>query len=135
MMSGKEHLQYQTGKIVRNWAQTFECQPERFYYPKSEDDIVEVLPTQEIAPAILALLDSQLMLDCESCKRTWEICSSCWSGALAVRHSLFLRMDDVTGPSQSSPQSRPRPTENNNSSGHATRKIYIGTGKTGMVYG
>ena len=53
-----EHLQYQTGKIVRNWAQSFECQPERFYYPKSEDDVVEVFPTAEIAPSILTLWDN-----------------------------------------------------------------------------
>lgn len=44
----REHIQYQTGKIVPNWAQTFQCQPERFYYPKSEDDVVEVFPIIEI---------------------------------------------------------------------------------------
>jgi hypothetical protein len=44
-----EHIQYQTGKIVLNWAQTFQCQPERFYYPKSEDDVVEVFPIIEIS--------------------------------------------------------------------------------------
>jgi len=37
-----ELIPYETGKVVRNWAQTFECQPERFYYPKSEDEVVEV---------------------------------------------------------------------------------------------
>ena len=37
-----EQIPYETGKLVRNWAQTFECQPERFYYPKTENDVVEV---------------------------------------------------------------------------------------------
>ena len=47
------NLSYETGKIVRNWARTFECQPERFYYPKSEDDVVEVFPIHPDRHAIL----------------------------------------------------------------------------------
>jgi len=37
-----EKVPYETGRVVRNWAQTFECRPERFYYPKTEDEVVEV---------------------------------------------------------------------------------------------
>ena len=33
---------FETGKVVRNWAQTFECRPERFYYPKTEEEVVDV---------------------------------------------------------------------------------------------
>lgn len=44
-----EHIEYQTGKIVLNWARTFQCQPERFYSPKSEDNVVEVFPIIEIS--------------------------------------------------------------------------------------
>lgn len=37
-----EKVPYETGRVVRNWAQTFECRPERFYCPKTEDEVVEV---------------------------------------------------------------------------------------------
>jgi hypothetical protein len=37
-----EKLPYETGRVVRNWAQTFECRPERLYVPKNEDEVVEV---------------------------------------------------------------------------------------------
>jgi hypothetical protein len=39
-----EDLPYETGKIVRNWAQTFECRPERLYHPRTEDEVVQVYP-------------------------------------------------------------------------------------------
>jgi hypothetical protein len=33
---------YETGRLVRNWAETFECRPERLYTPVSEEQVVEV---------------------------------------------------------------------------------------------
>jgi len=33
---------YQTDRLVRNWAETFECRPERFYAPNTEDEVVKV---------------------------------------------------------------------------------------------
>jgi hypothetical protein len=38
-----EKLPYETGRVVHNWAQTFECRPERFYLPKNEDQVIKVL--------------------------------------------------------------------------------------------
>ena len=41
-----EDIPYETDRIVGNWAQTFECRPERFYFPDSEEQVTEVLLSQ-----------------------------------------------------------------------------------------
>jgi hypothetical protein len=52
-----EKVPYETGRVVRNWAQTFECRPERFYCPKTEDEVVEVqLCISLIAAGIIELM-------------------------------------------------------------------------------
>jgi hypothetical protein len=33
---------YLTGRLVLNWAETYECRPERFYRPRSEDEVAQV---------------------------------------------------------------------------------------------
>jgi hypothetical protein len=45
-----KQIPYESGKLVQNWARTFECRPERLYTPKSEDQVVEVHP---LTPTIL----------------------------------------------------------------------------------
>lgn len=37
-----EEIPYQQGKLVRNWAGTFEARTERFYTPESEEEVVKV---------------------------------------------------------------------------------------------
>jgi hypothetical protein len=38
-----ERIRFETGKIVQNWARTFECTPERYYTPCSENEVIQVL--------------------------------------------------------------------------------------------
>ena len=37
-----EEICYQEGKLVRNWAGTFEARTERFYAPETEEEVVKV---------------------------------------------------------------------------------------------
>ena len=83
-----EKMPYETGKLVQNWARTFECRPQRFYSPKSEEQVIDVLP-----------FFSGLWLtaaDRESSPTAGENNSSGWRGSFTVRYTLFVRMDDVT---------------------------------------
>jgi hypothetical protein len=41
-MGGGEDIPYQEGRVVRNWAGTFEARTERFYRPKTEEEVVKV---------------------------------------------------------------------------------------------
>jgi hypothetical protein len=74
LISGKEDDgTYETGRLVRNWAETFECRPERLYSPVSEEQVAEV-----------SLSEADADLDCESCEGTWEDYSMCWCCSFAV---------------------------------------------------
>jgi hypothetical protein len=41
-MEGAEDIPYEEGRVVRNWAGTFEARTERFYRPKTEEEVVKV---------------------------------------------------------------------------------------------
>jgi hypothetical protein len=82
---GGENIEFETGKVVRNWAQTFECRPERFYTPRSEDEVIGVSSHAGYSAD----------LDCEFGEIDREEYSGCWSGAFTVGYSLFVGMDDV----------------------------------------
>ena len=43
-MEGAEDIPYEEGRVVRNWAGTFEARTERFYRPKTEEEVVKVRP-------------------------------------------------------------------------------------------
>jgi len=93
---GKQLL-YKTGQVVQNWARTFECRPERFYTPKSEDDIVDVLlPSPMVNPEFV----TDLGVDREPRPTRTKDDSGGWSSAFAIRYSLYVRMDGVAGLSE-----------------------------------
>lgn len=37
-----DEIRYQEGKLVRNWAGTFEARTEQFYTPETEEEVVKV---------------------------------------------------------------------------------------------
>ena len=85
---------YKTGKVVQNWARTFECHPERFYTPKSEDDVIHVLlPSPMVNPKFV----TDLGVDREPCSATTKDDSGSWISAFAIRYPLYVRMDGVAG--------------------------------------
>ena len=89
-----EQIPYETCRVVQNWARTFECRPERFYTPKSEDDVIDVLrPHPILDPKFVA----DLGVDREPRSATRKDDSGGWSRAFAIRYSLYVRMDGVTG--------------------------------------
>lgn len=94
-----ERIPYESGKVIENWARTFECRPERFYAPSSEEQVIEVLHTS------CCVLSVANMTDCESSATARENDSGRWSGSFAVGHPLFVGMDDVTRPFEQSPKS------------------------------
>jgi hypothetical protein len=85
-----EGIPYESGKVVENWARTFECRPERFYVPNSEEQVVDVL---HMPYCVLSVTNKA---DREFSATTGENDSGGWCGPFAVGYPMFVGMDDVT---------------------------------------
>ena len=41
-MDKGDEIPYEEGRLVRNWARSFEARTERFYTPQTEEEVVQV---------------------------------------------------------------------------------------------
>ena len=41
-MEKGDEIPYEEGRLVRNWARSFEARTERFYTPQTEEEVVQV---------------------------------------------------------------------------------------------
>lgn len=89
-MEGRGEIPYEEGRFVRNWAGTFEAHTERFYHPKTEEEVVKV------RCAFYGLNgEYELMVDRQSCPTTWKGVTDGGISTFAVRHTFDIGMDDV----------------------------------------
>jgi hypothetical protein len=47
-----DQIPFETGKRVKNWAETFESITERFYTPSTESEVVQVDPFPSICSTV-----------------------------------------------------------------------------------